>query len=249
MVRPNKRFLKPIKKWLRAVIYWGNQRFCPICGRFSRKFAGAGAVPRVDAKCVHCGSVERHRLTWLYFQKRTNLLTQSELTILHIAPEPCLAERLKGAFGNGYITADLESPSVSLKMDITDIQLKDGIFDVIYCSHVLEHVGDDRKALREFRRVLKPSGWALLLVPITCAKTFEDPSVTDPTERLRIFGQEDHVRRYGPDYLDRLKEAGFVVQVIKPSDFLTASEIENMGITAAAGDLYHCAKRQSESSP
>lgn len=199
-------------------------------------------MPRLDAKCVHCGSVERHRLTWLYLSRKTNLFTGAKITMLHVAPESCYAERFKNALGKGYITADLESPNVNLKMDITDIQLKDGVFEAIYCSHVLEHVSDDRKALREFHRVLKPGGWAILLVPITTEKTFEDPSVTDPKERLRLFGQEDHVRRYGPDYLDRLKEAGFAVQVVKPSDFLKADEIRHMGITPAAGDIYFCTK-------
>jgi predicted SAM-dependent methyltransferase len=162
--------------------------------------------------------------------------------MLHVAPEQCFAKHFKKALGNGYITADLESPNVSLKMDITDIQFKDGVFDAIYCSHVLEHVSNDRKAMQEFHRVLKPGGWAILLVPIIAETTFEDPSVTDPKERLRLFGQEDHVRRYGPDYLDRLKEAGFSVQVVKPTDFLTADEINLMGITPAAGDIYFCTK-------
>lgn len=162
--------------------------------------------------------------------------------MLHVAPESCYAKQFQTTLGNGYITADLESPSVSLRMDITDIQFKDGVFDVIYCSHVLEHVLDDRKALREFHRVLKLGGCAILLVPITTEKTFEDPMVTDPIERLRLFGQRDHVRRYGPDYFDRLKETGFSVEVVKASDFLTSEEITLMGITTAAGDIYLCEK-------
>jgi SAM-dependent methyltransferase len=97
------------------------------------------------------------------------------------------------------------NPRAMVRMDITDIQYPKDTFDVIYCSHVLEHVVDDRKAMREFHRVLRPDGWALLLVPITVEKTFEDPSVTDPEERLSVFGQEDHVRCYGPDYVERLR--------------------------------------------
>src|SRR5262249_12426105 len=84
--------------------------------------------------------------------------------------------------------------------------------------HVLEHVPDDRRAMREFYRVLKPGGWAILLVPITVERTFEDPAVVDPAERLRLFGQEDHVRRYGPDYGDRLSEAGFAVSGVNVSE-------------------------------
>jgi ubiquinone/menaquinone biosynthesis C-methylase UbiE len=121
-------------------------------------------------------------------------------------------------------------------MDITDIDYADETFDVIYSSHVLEHVPDDRKAIRELHRVLKSDGWAILQVPITAYRTFEDPSITNPIDRLRIFGNKDHVRKYGPDFVERLKEAGFKVKVITASDFL-------MGITDAAGEIYHCTKR------
>ena len=94
----------------------------------------------------------------------------------------------------------------------------------------------------EFYRVLKEDGWAILLVPIYSEKTFEDPTVTSPEERLRLFGQEDHTRKYGPDYADRLRIAGFKVKVTTPSDFLSDEEIFRMGITRASGDIYFCRK-------
>ena len=103
---------------------------------------------------------------------------------------------LKKQLGSGYLTSDIRHPRAMVKMDITDIQYPDNPFDVIYCSHVLEHVPDDRRALSEFYRILKPTGWAILLVPIIAEKTFEDPSITDPSERLKLFGQADHVRGY-----------------------------------------------------
>ncbi len=115
-------------------------------------------------------------------------------------------------------------------MDITDVQYPDDTFDVIYCSHVLEHVPEDRKAMRELRRVLAPAGWAVLQVPITAEETFEDPSVTDPEERERLFGQCDHVRRYGPDYALRLKEAGFEVRTYTAAEVVGAENLERMGI-------------------
>src|SRR5205814_9838929 len=112
-------------------------------------------------------------------------------------PEPIIAKLLKPRLRNAYVTADLDAsdPLVDVQMDITDIHYPDRSFDVIYCSHVLEHVPDDRKAMREFCRVLRDDGWAVLLVPITARSTFEDPTVTTPEERLRLFGQVDHVRR------------------------------------------------------
>ncbi len=101
---------------------------------------------------------------------------------------------------------------------------------------------DDKKALREFCRVLKNTGWAVLLVPVDADKTFEDASITDPEERLRIFGNRGHVRRYGRDYADRLRDAGFKVKVTVPSDFLTGRDIAQMGITGEAGQIYYCTK-------
>jgi SAM-dependent methyltransferase len=127
-------------------------------------------------------------------------------------------------------------------MDISDIQYADGTFGFVYCSHVLEHVPDDKRAMRELRRVLTDNGLAILLVPIDGDNTFEDPSVSDPKDRLKLFGQEDHVRRYGLDFEERLREAGFKVERTRPGDFLSTIEIEKMGISKAAGDIYSCKK-------
>lgn len=162
--------------------------------------------------------------------------------MLHIAPEPSLEKQLKKQLGSGYISADIMRNRASVRMDITDIQYPNETFDVIYCSHVLEHVSDDKRAIREFCRVLESDGWAVLLVPITADKTFEDASVIDPSERLKLFGQKDHVRRYGPDYVERLRSC-FHVKVINASDFLKKEEIVQMGITRAAGEIYYCTKR------
>jgi SAM-dependent methyltransferase len=183
----------------------------------------------------------RHRAAWLYFDKMTDLFEGRDKRMLHVAPEPCLEKGLRKRIGSGYLTADLFSPHVMVNMDITDIKYPDETFDVIYCSHVLEHVSDDRAALIEMRRVLKPKGWAAILVPITADETYEDPSITDPAERLRLFGQEDHVRRYGPDFVDRLKEAGFEIQVIRAPDFLDQETCDRMGLDDSE-EIYFCAK-------
>jgi SAM-dependent methyltransferase len=161
--------------------------------------------------------------------------------MLHIAAERCLRSRFRTRLDSGYLTADLEKPAM-VRMDITDIQYPDESFDAICCSHVLEHVPDDRRAMREICRVLKSSGWAILLVPITADRTFEDPSVTDPEERLRLFGQADHVRRYGPDYTDRLREAGFGVEVVCVSDLVGEKQARRMGLIRHAGAIYYCTR-------
>ena len=130
-----------------------------------------------------------------------------------------------------------------VEMDVTAIGYPDRSFDVIYCSHVLEHVEDDRKAMGEFHRVLRDTGWAILLVPISSETTLEDPSAVDPEERLRLFGQADHVRRYGADYPDRLREAGFHVRVIAVDNLVERPKAVEMGLTEASGDLFLCTKK------
>jgi SAM-dependent methyltransferase len=183
--------------------------------------------------------MERHRFVWLYFTRRTDLFDGQPKRVLHVAPEQCFEGRLKDRLGAGYLTADLLDPHVMERMDITSIPYPDESFDVIYCSHVLEHVPDDLRAMSEFHRVLKRSGWAVLLVPITADKTFEDTTVVRSSDRLRVFGQKDHVRRYGPDYVDRLRQIGFEVEVIRVSDMIPANEALRMGLTRT-GAIYHC---------
>jgi SAM-dependent methyltransferase len=133
-------------------------------------------------------------------------------------------------------------------MDITDIHYPDNSFDVIYCSHVLEHVTDDRKAMRELARVLKPGGWALIAVPFFFApgktvfrdRTFEDPKVTTPAEREGVYGQNDHVRAYGLDFPDRLRESGFDVTVVTfPSSF-SEEMVRKHGLSRE--NIYLCRK-------
>lgn len=228
---------------IRSLAYSGQGRHCPVCGFEAWQFLQAGNPPRPDAQCPHCGALERHRLAWWYFVHFTSLFNESPKRVLHVAPEACFEPRLRRLLGDDYTTADLYKVA-DVKMDITDIQYKDGWFHVIYCSHVLEHVTDDRQAMGEFYRVLHPGGWAILLVPINheLHLTFEDRAALDPRERLRLFGQVDHARRYGTDYPDRLRAAGFEVAVIRVGDLVSTDEAVLMGLTAHAGEIYLCGK-------
>ncbi len=237
-----KNILRGLRDLVFCIIYSGKERYCPVCGKQLRKFVIGGLEPRDNAKCPKCGSLERHRLVWLYFMRMTDLFDEKPKKVLHIAPEPCFAKRLKNRLSNGYITADLNDPKAMIKMDITNIDYPDEYFDVIYCSHVLEHVIDDMSAIREFYRVLKKSGWAIILVPTIGKKTFENFSIKDPKERLKVFGQEDHVRIYGRDFVDRLKKGGFKIKVFAPFEFLNRDEMTQMGITAESGEIYYCKK-------
>ncbi len=131
--------------------------------------------------------------------------------MLHIAPEACYINRFQKLHGDNYITADIESPLAKVKMDIHQIPFDENHLDVVLCNHVLEHVRDDIQAMREIRRVLKPGGFAILQVPFFNPipdVTLEDASITDKREREKIFGQDDHLRKYGKDYPQRIAQSG-----------------------------------------
>ena len=173
-----------------------------------------GRVARKNALCPSCLALERHRLIWLFLQSETRFF-HDPIKMLHVAPEYCFIKRFEALPNLDYITADIESPLAKVKMDVHEIPFESETFDVVFCNHVLEHVDNDRKALSEIYRVMKKGGWAILQIPLflpLADHTVEDPSIKDPKERERLFGQDDHVRKYGHDYVDRLKEAGFIVR-------------------------------------
>lgn len=218
-----------------GLFYRGRGVECPLCGSHYRRFLPYGYVrSRANALCPHCLSLERHRLLWLYLTRETDLL-QSHPRTLHIAPEVCILRHLKphfAAYPGRYVTADLESPLAELHFDVQHIPLPDSSFDAVFCNHLLEHVADDRAALGELRRILRPGGWGVALAPVDYgrATTFEDDSITDPDERTRLFGQYDHRRLYGRDYADRLRSAGFEVEEIDYAARLTAEERRRHGL-------------------
>ena len=212
-------FLQRVAGWLLPLVgllYRGRRVQCPVCGHRFRRFLPYDYVTsRANALCPHCLSLERHRLLWLYLTRETDLFEQLP-RLLHIAPEVCLMRHLKPRYAKAamqYVTADLESPLADLHFDIQQIPLADESFDVVICNHLMEHVLDDRQAMRELHRILRKGGWGVLLSPVDLdrATTFEDDSITDPQERTRIFGQYDHRRLYGNDFAERLREAGFRV--------------------------------------
>lgn len=198
---------------LLTLFYSGSDVKCPVCEKGYKKFLPYGRIkPRENALCPNCLSLERHRLIWLYLKEKTDFFTK-KLHILHIAPEACFIRRFEKIHGDQYITADIESPLAKVKMDAHDIPFEQNTFDLILCNHVLEHVRDDIKVMQEFNRVLKPGGVAIMQVPFfrpVPSETFEDLSVTDKREREKLFGQDDHVRKYGLDYPKRINSSGLV---------------------------------------
>lgn len=168
---------------------------------------------------------------WLYLKNETGFFTE-KLKVLHIAPEQEFLRRFRKMKNLDYISADLFSPIVDVKADILDLPFKDEEFDVVICNHVLEHIGDDGKAMSELFRVMKKGGWGILQVPMknSLAQTYEDFSITDPAERQKHFGQYDHVRWYGMDYFDRLKKAGFSTEINYYSQRFSDEEIRKFGL-------------------
>ena len=226
-------------RWIRSLPIRGSDRYCPVCDAEARIFLSFGNPLRSEALCWRCHSLERHRFFWHFLETHCKPDYPSDASFLHIAPEACLAKGLRRWYPKGYVSADLLRDDVDLKLDITESHLADDAFDLICCSHVLEHVDDDRAAIKELYRMLKPGGKALIMVPVIAEATFEDPSVTSPEEREAKFGQSDHVRAYGPDFVDRVAEvAGKHLRVVHPEDTLDADSRRRMGINDLAGEIY-----------
>jgi SAM-dependent methyltransferase len=216
-----------MRVWARRVLdvlpNLGLRYRCPFCHlRFRRLEARGRDLPVYEelgivggglreAECPWCRSNDRERLLYLFLRKHTDLFCRP-MRVLHFAPEARLRRRIH-RLQTDYTPADLNMPGTE-RIDITAIDRPDLSFDAVICSHVLEHVRDDRAAMRELRRVLGPGGFAVLQVPIStrAEHTDEDPAAS-PEERSRRFGDPTHVRLYTEaDYTERLEEAGFSVR-------------------------------------
>ena len=201
----------------------GNKYTDPIDNKSFRKFLPYGyEVQRQNVLSPSTLSLERHRLLWLYLTNETNFFT-SKKKVLHMAPEQCFLTRFR-KLNHDYVTADIDSPIADVTADIINLPFNDNSFDVIFCNHVLEHVQDDTKAMKELFRVMKKGGMGIFQVPQDLNRdiTFEDNSITDPKERAKIFGQYDHVRVYGRDYFDKLRSIGFKVEEVNYSQKISS---------------------------
>jgi SAM-dependent methyltransferase len=208
----------------------GSGRICPICGFDGIRFTSSGNPPRPESQCPQCGARERHRLLWYYIQNETDLTDDGD-KILHFAPTSNFPEKLR-EYGNDVLTTDLMMDSVDINADITRLPFDDGEFNWIICSHVLEHIPDDRAAMSEMSRILDSEGEALIMVPKNKARnqTYEDSSIISPEARQREFGQENHVRQYGTDFTERLSNSGLDVSTETYADSLDNDTIERYGL-------------------
>jgi SAM-dependent methyltransferase len=170
----------------------------------------AFAGQRKHAKCPKCKSLERHRLQYLAVMGLPKSMNASGMKMLHIAPEPFFQEMFSRRFGE-YETADLLMKGVDHHVDLQNLPFEDETYDFVFASHVLEHVTDDKRAIREIRRVMKPNGVAILPVPVVCEKTIEYPQA-NPSEAY-------HVRAPGFDYFDRYSKCFNKVDVLASNSF------------------------------
>lgn len=219
--------------------YIGKGKECPLCGCRRRKFLPYGYVTQRDnALCPNCLALERHRTLWLWLLRESDIGRGAMALprLLHVAPEVALMRKFHKIYAAqpaDYVTADLESPLADLHFDIQHIPLEDESFDVVICNHIMEHVEDDRLAMREILRIMRKGGWGVILSPVDLQrdKTFEDDTITDEAERTRIFGQYDHRRIYGRDYAERLREAGFEVYECDYANLIPAKEKQLYALT------------------
>ena len=200
----------------RGVLHLGRRYRCPVCGWALRSFTARGSVLQrtVDGYCPRCDAKARHRRIWLYLSRHTDLWSGRQ-RLLEIAPVWAFSRRFRAMDAIHYTGVDLRAagPHVTVVGDVAALPLDDASVDNVLCVHVLEHVARDRQAMAELHRVLAPGGWALISVPLRLDRpTYEDVTVTEPRDRLRLFGEEDHVRLYGLDLRDRLEAAGFSVE-------------------------------------
>lgn len=206
----------------------GNTFTDPIDGKSFKSFLPYGyGKQRNNVLSPSTLSLERHRLLWLYLKNETNFFS-SENKVLHFAPEQCFLKHFKNLKNLDYTTTDLLSPIADVKADICNLPFDNNSYDIIFCNHVLEHIPNDTKAMQELYRVLKPNGMAILQIPqdLNRANTFEDDSITGKKERAKIFGQYDHVRVYGRDYFDKLRNIGFKVDEVDYTSKLPKEAIE-----------------------
>jgi len=243
-----KKFILRCRYHMRARKFTGSQYFCTVCehqlgsfislteicnGKFIKDVDVNGTLHTVDGYetanvdsflCPVCGSQDKARLFALFLNQKLGEIGQRErITLVHFAPEGGLSQFLKWDQRLNYRSADLFRDDVDDQVDLTNMKIyKDKSIDAFICSHILEHILDDKAAVSELYRALKVGGWGIVMVPIlmTIDQTYEDITKVSDAERLKHFGQEDHVRIYAKsDFLNLLMGAGFFVKQLGQDHF------------------------------
>ncbi len=212
---------------------------CPICGTRAARFLPFGLDRRRNAQCPTCGSVERHRLLWVYLVRHSDLLRRRQ-NVMHSAPEGCLEPILRALPNWRYRSVDRFNPAADVSADLTELPFPDGRFDAILTSHVLEHIRDDGAAMAELARTLRPGGQAIVMVPFDPKRerTEEGADIADPAERMARFGHPFHFRIYGRDLVTRLTSVGFRVETVWSKRLLNPHTRRRFRINS--NFLFHC---------
>lgn len=214
----------------------GSGRTCPCCSSEFKSFKPFGVITRPDAQCWHCGSLERHRLLWLYCERELDLFQSSEpLNILQIGPSKIFYEQFSQQQNIDYTAGDTAPENYSfpvIEMDLTQGKESEAICDLIFAIHILEHIVDEAAALQTIYKLLQLDGLALIMVPldITRLQTKEMGGAVSAELRQKHYGQVDHVRIYGLDFRDTLSQLGFQVEELRYASQLTQEEIRRFGV-------------------
>lgn len=246
VINSERRLIKKIRNALFGLLHPGHKAYCVYCdktfGKFLhegvkaevfKKYRVAGGGYKLNVQCPYCGSVDRSRLLYLFFQLRTDIYKKKTL-LLHISPNREIARAIGANANVEQVCGSIEPESYpefnASYIDVQRIGGPDNHYDVVVCCHVIEHVEDDTLAFSEIYRVLKPNGFAVLQVPLALnlEKTLEDKNDRTPKQRKIAYGQVDHVRLYGLDYLEKIKAAGFKVVLDNPftNGWLNREELE-----------------------
>ena len=216
---------------------------CIICGSNVDKFLPGGIEAEIfkyhhiigggyrgSCICPYCGSWDRGR--WLYYVLQNKLdIFRTSGRILHFAPEVSIQKYIQQNKQIDYYTGDIIPGKAMHVTDITDIQYKDNTFDYIISNHVMEHIANEEKAVSEIKRVLKPDGKWIFSFPIcTDMKTYEDNSIISPEQRLKEYGQENHVRLYGYDFAERYERYGLNLHIYSPENEIDDAQIDKFGL-------------------
>lgn len=236
-----------MKLRLRSLTLRGKGVTCNCCGRSFRKFLPYGNIPRANALCPWCHSLERTRVLMIFLERETRVF-EPGTRILHFAPEAPILRRIKRSARPGdYVAADLNPALGEAVIDMTRIPLPDASFDYLLCSHVLGHIPHEARAIDEMYRVLKTGGQALVMtvMDLNNPQTLEDQSVNTPAERLARYGERDLVRLHGRDFATRLSRPGITIEEIDYARQLTPEERQNMSTGNGERELiFRCTRIQ-----
>lgn len=232
-IQENMLYIQPYEK---------GRKYCCICSSEVDRFLDNGTKDeffehhtvigggyRKNVICPSCGCLDRNRWVYWVLKKHTEIFTE-KCSVLHIAPEKSIREHIQSNENCDYYSGDIEPGKAMHVVDITNIQFKENFFDYIVINHVLEHIPDEEKAIQELKRVLKEDGKIIMSVPICIdMNTYENKNIRTKKERLREFGQEDHIRLYGKDYKERFEEYGLKLDVMSPEKICDEDDIEKYG--------------------